>query len=64
MSRITPNTLPPVLDAESICFSRGGQPVISDISPDIALRNRHRHQWPEWCGEINASSLTERLLSL
>ncbi|EPV3840510.1 heme ABC transporter ATP-binding protein [Morganella morganii] len=32
MSRITPNTLPPVLDAENICFSRGGQPVISDIS--------------------------------
>ncbi|KLO02222.1 hemin transport system ATP-binding protein, partial [Morganella morganii] len=32
MSPITPNTLPPVLDAENICFSRGGQPVISDIS--------------------------------
>lgn len=32
MSRITTNTTPPVLVAENICFSRHGQPVISDIS--------------------------------
>ncbi|RUT65991.1 heme ABC transporter ATP-binding protein [Morganella morganii] len=32
MPRSITNNLPPVLDAGDICFSRGGQPVISDIS--------------------------------
>lgn len=32
MSRTTAKNLPPVLVAENICFSRHGQPVLSDIS--------------------------------
>ncbi|MBW5406382.1 heme ABC transporter ATP-binding protein [Morganella morganii] len=42
MSRITANPPPPVLVAENICFSRHGQPVLSDIS--LALH----------CGTITA----------